>query len=140
MTGQGPTEKSSRRASESAETLGRKSATKCGGKLKKKYDRRAAWKKRNPYARYLEYARRRCNDPKHPSGYFQKGLVCVLTGEQVKFMYDRDGAAKMKKPSIDRIDATLGYSFGNCRFVEFNFNSRRAWDPSAAPAPEPEFV
>ena len=109
--------------------------------MKKPYDRCAAWRKRNPWSRYCEFARRRCNDqdPEGPNfaNYYAKGITCTLDSKQTKIMWERDGAAKMKKPSIDRIDSSKGYHFENCRFMEFVDNLRRAWDKSAA-VPEPD--
>ncbi len=41
-------------------------------------------------------------------------------------LYYRDGADKMKKPSIDRIDNNGDYTYENCRFIEMAENSRKA--------------
>src|ERR1035437_6331314 len=103
----------------------------------KKLDRRAAWRLRNPWARYVEWARRRCNDsdpesPNYPH-YYAKGITCSLTARELQAVWERDGAAKMKKPSLDRIDPDRGYDLFNVRFLPFAQNVRMAWDPSAAP-------
>lgn len=145
MPGQGPTEKSSRRTSEYAENLGRKSATECGGTLKKKYDKRAAWRKRNPWARYCEWARRRCNDSdpesKNYPHYYAKGITCDLTARELKAVWERDNAHLLKKPSLDRIDPERGYTMFNVRFIEFALNVRMSWDKTAAvTVPAPEFT
>ena len=106
----------------------------------KKYDKRAAWRKRNPWARYVEWARRRCNDgpdSKNYEHYGAKGITCSLTAKELQAVWDRDGAAKMKRPSLDRIDPDRGYDLFNVRFVEFNLNVRMAWDKTAA-VPEPD--
>ena len=48
----------------------------------------AAWRKRNPHYRFVEWARRRCADDDPESRwykhYFAKGIKCHLTVEQVK--------------------------------------------------------
>ncbi|MDD5302972.1 MAG: hypothetical protein PHS14_07650 [Elusimicrobia bacterium] len=91
------------------------------------------WKQRNPWARYVEFARRRCADA-DPQGpwyhyYYAKGVEVRLTAKDLAAIWHRDSAAKMKKPSLDRIDEDGHYEIGNVRFVEFAWNSRRAWDP-----------
>ena len=116
-----------------------------GGNLKKKYDKRAAWRKRNPWARYVEWARRRCNDSDPESRnyphYFAKGITCSLTANELKAVWERDGAANMKRPSLDRIDPERGYDLFNVRFIPFNLNVRMAWDKTAAvTGPAPEFT
>lgn len=101
----------------------------------KRPDRRAEWRKRNPWARYVEWARRRCacTDPKRWWPYYgAKGITVKLTAKDLKAVWERDNAAAMKKPSLDRIDPSRDYSTGNVRFVEFDLNSRMAWDPEAA--------
>lgn len=106
----------------------------------KKYERRAAWRHRNPWSRYVEYARRRCNDrnkeDNNYANYYAKGITCSLDSKQAKILWDRDAAAFMKKPSIDRIDSDKGYHLDNCRFMEFAENVQRPWAKTA----EPEFT
>ena len=117
--------------------------------MKNKYDKRAAWRKRNPWARYVEWARRRCNDSDPKSRnyphYFAKGITCDLTARQLKAIWERDQAHLLKKPSLDRIRSWDNYTLFNVRFIEFALNVRMAWDPSAAPktavtGPAPEFT
>ncbi len=132
-----PLNKSSRRVSESVDSLGGAPTARRDGNLMTKQER---YKKSKPYVRHLEWARRRCNDT-NPEGpnfwhYYMKGITCSLTLAQVKIMWDRDGAAGMKKPSIDRVNSNWGYHFENCRFLEFVENSRMAWYPTTAPAAE----
>jgi hypothetical protein len=42
-------------------------------------------------------------------------------------MWFRDGAAQMKKPSIDRRDSADDYTFDNCVFIELRDNLQRSW-------------
>jgi hypothetical protein len=72
---------------------------------------------------------RRCEDPRHASyrWYGGKGIKNYLTLDDLKFMWERYGAAKMKKPSIDRIDSNLHYTPGNCCFRELYDNQKRGW-------------
>lgn len=97
----------------------------------KEEDRRAKWRRLHPWARYVEWARRRvnCTDPdKWFPNYGAKGVTCTLTAKELEVIWHRDGAAKMRKPSLDRIDSNGNYTATNVRFVEFTWNVRRAWD------------
>lgn len=111
--------------------------------MKKKYDKRAAWRKRNPWSRYVEWARRRCNDSDPESrnfpNYFAKGITCDLTARELKAVWERDRAHLLKKPSLDRIDSMRGYTMFNVRFIEFALNVRMAWDKTAKVS-EPELT
>jgi len=62
----------------------------------------------------------------HPSGqYFPKGRKNFLTLENVKYLWDRDKADLLKRPSIDRINNKGHYTLDNCRFIELSENIRR---------------
>lgn len=63
----------------------------------------------------MQYSRKRAK---------RKGWVNTITKEEVKYLWDRDKADKLKAPSIDRIDSSKGYLFENCRFIERSENSR----------------
>ena len=94
--------------------------------------RQVRWRERNPWARLVEHARRRCGDS-DPEGkwypyYFAKGIRVELTAAQLRAVWGRDGADKLKRPSLDRIDESRNYTIDNVRIVEFDWNSRRAWD------------
>ena len=43
--------------------------------------------------------------------------------KQIKELWFRDRAFDMKRPSIDRKDNDLDYTFDNCRFLELGYNS-----------------
>ena len=93
-------------------------------KQRGKYARQLAWRKRNPLVRLVEWARRRCNKPQERDRKFYEGIKVNLTGEQAKVLWERDGAATMKTPSLDRKDATKDYTFDNCRIIEKSLNER----------------
>lgn len=83
--------------------------------------------KRNPWVRYVLWARRRCGADEGSKWwpfYGAKGVKCTLTMEQAKVIWERDGAARMTKPSLDRVDPARGYTPGNCRFQEWLTNVR----------------
>jgi hypothetical protein len=71
----------------------------------------------------------RCEDPRHVGyrWYGGKGIKNFLNFDMLKFMWIRDGADQMKKPSIDRRNSDLHYTFGNCRFIELRTNQERSW-------------
>jgi len=75
---------------------------------------------RNPWYRPLEYAKRRCSDPKHRE-YFRyggRGIKCFLTSKDAKMLYTRDNGDALKQPSLDRIDPDGNYTLENCRYIE----------------------
>ena len=104
---------------------------------------RAAAAKRRHKSKILDQARRRtpagrlrtcwanlvarCTYPKHIAYkyYGGRGIKNLLTFEELKTLWERDGAIQMKKPSIDRMDNAGHYVFENCRFIEQSENSRR---------------
>lgn len=78
----------------------------------------------------MEWARRRCkctDEKQWYPHYGAKGIKCTLTALELKEIWERDGAAAMKRPSLDRKESMYNYANWNVRFVEFNANSKRAW-------------
>lgn len=92
--------------------------------MKKSTERVEAFRKRNPWHRPAEYAKRRCTDPKHKEykRYGGAGIKYILTKEEVIMLFQRDSGHLLKKPSIDRIDPKGNYEFSNCRFIEHHDN------------------
>jgi len=95
-----------------------------------RYIRQAAWRERNPWARHVEWARRRCTDPKSKAwpSHGAKGIQVFLSAADAKVLWERDGAASMKKPSLDRRESDKHYCVHNSRFIEFLLNSRLPHD------------
>lgn len=93
--------------------------------------KQARWRRLNPWARHVEFARRRCSDPAHKSwkSHGGKGIKVYLTATSAKILWERDNAAAMKKPSLDRVDPTKDYTLENCRFLEHGINSQLPHDP-----------
>lgn len=81
-----------------------------------------------PWLKTLRRIQGRCL---HTQPYAKQGIKNLLTAEDLKMMWFRDGADKMKKPSIDRIDPKGNYTFGNCRYMELSENcsvgSKNGW-------------
>lgn len=94
-------------------------------------------KSKNPWFSSYRHAKERCA----PSGkYGKRGIKFLMTKEDFKYLWERDNAYLMKRPSIDRIDTTGDYIASNCRFIELSENRSRIkartiiliknWDPN----------
>lgn len=112
------------------------------GKRKADYSRQSAWRKRNPWCRHVEFARRRCTDTKHRdfSFYGGKGIKVELTTAEARVLWERDGAAAMRTPSLDRIDPEEDYTVANCRFIEKSLNERLPHDAALRDEVTPDWV
>jgi hypothetical protein len=77
--------------------------------------------------RLLQSIEERCNNKrrKYYQYYGGKGIRNLLTYDDLIFIYDRDNAGNLIKPSIDRIDNNGNYSKDNCRFIELSENAGR---------------
>lgn len=69
----------------------------------------------------------RCYDPGHTSykWYGGRGIRTTLTFKQLKTLWLRDGADRMRKPSIDRNHRDDNYEFSKCKFMELAANVRK---------------
>ena len=54
--------------------------------------------------------------------YGGRGIECRITVEELKYLWFRDEAWKLDKPSIDRKKSSKNYTLDNCQFIEFNKN------------------
>lgn len=87
--------------------------------------------KRNKAPGYLNVAlsriRSRCVNPNGKAAryYHDKGIECRLTLADLRYLWNRDGAASMDRPSVDRINAHGHYELDNCRIVEQSLNASR---------------
>ncbi len=85
-------------------------------------------KARKVWKQHMRVAIQRCSNPK-ATGYKYyggKGIKFLLSEIEFEFLWIRDEAKKMKRPSIDRIDSNGHYCFENCRFIELSENCRRS--------------
>lgn len=80
-----------------------------------------------PWGKTFENIKSRCGNSKDIKYkyYGGRGIKNFLTREDLKFLFFRDAAWKMKAPSIDRIDADGNYTLENSRWIEFEENRRR---------------
>ena len=94
-------------------------------KIKKKHNLyMKEYYKLYPWKFYHNKIKTRCENPKSDKFkyYGGKGIKNQLTIEDVKFLWFRDKAYLMKKPSIDRIKSDKNYTLDNCRFLEMEIN------------------
>ena len=93
-------------------------------KQKKIY--RAKLKKKQPWLFHLKSAKERCNNPNVVGyiSYGKLGIRCLLSKEDIKYLWFRDKAWLLKQPSIDRIDNYKSYTLENCRFIELLENCK----------------
>ncbi len=92
--------------------------------------RNKRWRLKNPlYHRYnsMQY---RCNNPKAPAykDYGGRGIKVLMTFKELKYLWNRDKAYNMKRPSIDRKNNDGHYEVSNCQFIEFKDNVKRRWN------------
>ena len=83
--------------------------------------------KKYPWKRVLKNIQSRCNNPKndHYKYYGLRGIECKITEKELKFLWYRDKAWLLKKPSIDRKDNDGKYELSNCQFIELVINSQK---------------
>lgn len=88
------------------------------------YEHVKEYRKRKPWARPREWARRRCVDTNHREypRYGGRGISFNLSMEEAERLFRRDKAHILEKPSLDRIDPDGPYNFDNCRFIELRDN------------------
>jgi len=54
------------------------------------------------------------------------GILFLLTPTQCAYLWKRDNAHLLSRPSLDRKNPKLNYTVRNCRFIEFVENSGRS--------------
>ena len=81
----------------------------------------------NPWMQSFRAIQWRCNNPNVSDYkyYGEKGIRNYLSKEDIKFLWFRDKAYEMKKPTIDRENSNKHYILENCRFMEQSENSIR---------------
>lgn len=85
----------------------------------------------HPEASIVKDIRQRCYNPNTASFkyYGARGIKCRITSAEIRYLWNRDRAYLMERPSIDRIDSSGDYELGNCRFIENKENGMRALHP-----------
>ena len=57
--------------------------------------------------------------------YGGKGIKCLMDISDLRYLWNRDNAILMSRPSIDRINPRGNYEVKNCRFLELKDNLNR---------------
>lgn len=82
----------------------------------------------HPWMKHLKALRKRCNAPysDHYQAYGKRGIKALITANEIKQLYFTYKAYLMVYPSIDRINNDGDYSLENCRFIEYNENTKQS--------------
>jgi hypothetical protein len=77
-----------------------------------------------PWLKHFYNARNRCRDIKAKTAkyYALKGIKFLISRDEIEFLWKRDRAAWLKRPSFDRKNAKKNYTLSNCRFIELSMN------------------
>lgn len=78
-------------------------------------------KKIYPLHRRLDWIKERCNNPKRNNykNYGAKGIECLLSIADLRYLWDRDKAEFMIRPTIHRLDSDDDYILSNCIFIDW---------------------
>jgi len=79
--------------------------------------------KSNPWYRLWSNAKSRCLAKSHH--YYKRGIKNFLKVKDVKYLWERDNADKLIKPSIDRINNNGHYTIQNCQIMELAENLKK---------------
>jgi len=99
-------------------------------KHRKKYNaQKLVWTKQNPWKKTLTNIRQRCQNKRNSMyrWYGGKGIKVCITAGELKYLWLRDKAFRMLRPSIDRIDSNKNYTQRNCRYIEQHENLCRRY-------------
>ena len=91
----------------------------------KKKDFRNKIFNQSPWLKSYENIRSR----KYYKQFKNRKLQFTITREQIKELWFRDRAYDLIIPSVDRINSKLGYTYDNCRFIEWVDNWFREFYP-----------
>jgi hypothetical protein len=91
----------------------------CPNIKQKKYWQK--YKKVYPWSVTYQRITTRCQYDKN-NRYYKKGIKCLITPAELKYLWFRDRAYLLKQPSIDRINPKADYTLENCRFIELEEN------------------
>lgn len=95
-------------------------------KKSKEYNKKYR-KEIKPWFVSFDKAKQRCTNSNntHYRYYGGRGIKFLMTLDDFEFLWFRDKAYEMKRPSIDRIDPDGNYELNNCRFLEYLENLAR---------------
>jgi hypothetical protein len=81
------------------------------------------YRKNNPWAKKWATIDSRCNGNTGSESikyYLEKGIKNLLTFNNLKYLWFRDKAYNMRKPSIHRKNRNKDYTMQNCEFKELS--------------------
>ena len=72
----------------------------------------------------------RCNTPscKNYKSYGGRGIKCLLSLEDLNFLWKRDRADLMKRPHLHRINSDGNYELSNCVFLTINEHAKKRFE------------
>jgi hypothetical protein len=84
-------------------------------------------KSKFPWRYTLKLIKQRCNNSHNIAFkyYGGKGIKCLITSDELKYLWFRDKAYLMKKPSIERKNSDGNYEINNCEYLELALNSKK---------------
>jgi len=92
-------------------------------------------KQEAPWQKTLKYIKSKCGKTK-----YNMNTKNFLTLKDLEYLWYRDLAMFMDRPSIDRIDLDGHFTFENCRYIELAENSRRTQKRICAKFDKPHFL
>ena len=82
--------------------------------------RNRIYRAQNPWMKTLFSVYKRVRGKESKERYFDRGICNFLTVENIKSLWYRDEANKMKKPTLHRLDNDGDYEMENCIYMEFS--------------------
>ncbi len=81
--------------------------------------------KENPWMNAYYNAKQRCTNPNNKAykDYGKRGILFLLSKEEIKKLWFRDKAYNLEQPSIHRKDNNENYTLDNCQFIEKGLNT-----------------
>ena len=77
---------------------------------------KAKYYKTHPWAKTWGYIQVRCSQRGH--SHYSRGIKNLISLKELKYLWDRDGAAQMECPTISRKDHNKHYELSNCFYEE----------------------
>lgn len=74
------------------------------------------YKQKHPWLVSFYRAKKRCEEG---GAYYDRGILFIMSKEDFKFLWFRDKAYLLKKPSINRKNPAGPYILSNCEFIEY---------------------